>query len=103
MFQSGFNQNNVTPMTGFNDSNFNPAIRQQPFRNGNARSMLAYNFGWAEKPSQNGEFKYGLFECCSGPNNGCLGLFYIILCLIPFPGWLMVATLNSEVASVVGK
>ena len=100
MFQSGFNQNYVTPMSGFNDNSFNPAIRQQP--NGNKYTIMRYDYAWAEKPSQNGEFKYGLFQCCNGPN-GCLGILYTVLCLIPWPGWTMVAVLDGEVAGVVGK
>ena len=102
MFQSGFNQNYVTPMSGFNNYNPNPTATQQPSRNRIPTYKNPYDYAWAEKPSQNGEFKYGLFQCCKGPN-GCLGILYIVLCLIPWPGWPMVAVINGQVADVVGK
>jgi hypothetical protein len=61
-----------------------------------------YDYQWHEKTSPNGEFKYGLCQCCSGPS-GCIAIMAIIMCFIPLPGWALMAQINAEVSDVVGK
>lgn len=98
MYQNGFNSNFVAPLSGFESNN---VVTQQ--LNKRPTFKRPYDYDWSSKSSQNGEFKYGLFECCSGPN-GCLNsTCAIIFCFIPFPGWVIGLNLNGEVADVVGK
>jgi len=61
MNQNGFSQNSYS---GFNN---NPPITQQPNFDFRRQTTLKtpYDYKWHEKPSPNGEFKYGLCECCN--------------------------------------
>jgi hypothetical protein len=91
MNQSGFNQN---PYPGYN-----PAITQQPNVLNRRQTTLRYpyDYTWYDKPSQNGEFKYGLCGCCSGTS---CEIAPLVMCPLFWPFLLVV---NGEVAEVVGK
>ena len=98
MYQNGFNQN---AYSGFNNS---AVISKQPGVHimRKPTTKRPFDFQWHEKTPSNGEFKYGLCQCCSGPSS-CLGIISIIMCFIPIPGWCVTANMNGEVADVVGK
>ena len=112
MNQNGFNQNNFAEFSGFTNSP--TTITQQP---GSTKKVIKtssfYNYQWDEKPSQNGKFKYGLFQCCRCDSvdseesvvrkiSNIHATIAIITCFIPFPGWCHISDLNGEVADVVG-
>jgi len=101
MYQNGFNQSTYA---GFNPNYNTGPVTQQPgmFLRRVPTMKRPYDFQWHEKTSQNGEFKYGLCQCCSGPS-GCQAIIAIIMCFIPWPGWCVTAQINGEVADVVGK
>ena len=103
MYQTGFNQSNfVSPMTGLNNTNnLNPVVIQPLKKHPTIKKP--YDYQWYEKTSQNGEFKYGLFECCSGPNGPVDGTLAVICCFVPWPGWILTASINGELAGLVGK
>ena len=84
MYQGGYNQNYTT---------------QQPYRNQHAKQVI-FDTTWAEKPSQTGEFKYGLFGCCHDVTSAIQG---ILACFCPFPFCILVAVNNGIIANVVGK
>jgi hypothetical protein len=101
MNRNNFGQNSVFPSSNFNSRS--SVANNQPSRS--MRIKMYYDSKWAEKPSQNGNFKFSLFECCSGPNscdNSGIGFLAIFSLFIPF-GCINIALLNSEVASVIGK
>ncbi len=101
MNRNTFGQSSVFPSSGLNSRS--SVANRQPSRS--MRIKMYYDSKWAEKPSQNGNFKYGLFECCKGPNNcenGAVGFMTVFAFFVPF-GCLSIASLNSEVASVIGK
>ena len=97
------NQNRNTVYPGYNNMNYNPAITQQPgfYNRRQPTPQKPYDYAWHEKPSQNGEFKYGLCQCCSSPSS-CGAICAIICCFIPWPGWCFTSNLNGQVAEVVG-
>jgi hypothetical protein len=82
----------------------NSSISQEPRMVKTRQPALTrpFDYQWYEKTSPNGEFKYGLCQCCSGPSC-CIAIMTIIFCFIPLPGWSLIAQLNAEVADVVGK
>ncbi len=100
-----YNQSNyVTPMPGLNNNNnmgFNPAVisqfKKQP------TFTKPFDYQWHEKTSPNGEFKYGLFDCCSGPMGAFDSTFAMVYCILPFPGWLIIADVNGQLAGIIGK
>jgi len=105
MYQSNLNQSNyVTPMSGLNNNTnvgFNPAVTSQFKKHPTFRKPFDYE--WHEKTSPNGEFKYGRFQCCSGPNGTYDSTCAIICCFIPWPGWFLTANINAELADIIGK
>ena len=62
-----------------------------------------FDYNWEQKPSTNGQFKYGLFECCSGPTPPCYVVLIFIMSVIIYPGWVVLAITNCDVAEVVGN
>jgi hypothetical protein len=101
MNRNTFGQSSVFPSSGLNSSS--SVAYKQPSHS--MRIKMCYDTKWTEKQSPNGNFKYGLFECCSGPNsceNGAVGCRSIFLFFLPF-GCTAQAVLNSELASVIGK
>jgi len=97
MNQSSFGSNFVSTGRGLNNNN--TKVYNQP----NLMTELqtynkTYDYQWAEKKSSNGKFKYGLFECCSGPNGCC----YSTILFLPF-GCIPLARINGELARVIGK
>jgi hypothetical protein len=101
MYQNGFNQSTYS---GFNPYYNTGPVTQQPgmYLRRQPTMKRPYDFQWHEKTSPNGEFKYGLCQCCSGPS-GCIAIMAIVMCFIPWPGWFLTAQINGEVADVVGK
>jgi hypothetical protein len=97
MNQNGFSQN---AYSGFNN---NPTITQQPHYDFRRQTTLKtpFDYKWHEKTSQNGEFKYGLCECCSGPSSSTAILAIIMSC-IPIAGCCITSSINGNVAEVVG-
>jgi hypothetical protein len=94
-----YNQSNyVTTMSGLNN---NPTVTSQLKKHPTFKKPFDYE--WHEKQSPNGEFKYGLFECCSGPNGTFDSTCAIIFCFIPWPGWFLTASVNGELAGIIGK
>ena len=72
---------------------------------GNINFRLRYDTNWAQKsPSANGEFKYGLCQCCCGPAGtqfeSCCYIFSYIFC--PLTLGVVNCMLNGEIASIVG-
>ena len=63
---------------------------------------LIYDFAWDEKISSNGEFKYGLFDCCRGPTSSSLVVMLLCMSCIPVLGWIPVGCNNCDVATVIG-
>jgi len=101
MNRNNFGQNSVFPSSNLNSRS--SVANNQPSRS--MRIKMFYDSKWAEKPSQNGNFKYGLCECCRGPNNcenGAVGFSAVFSFFVPL-GFISIAPLNSEVASVIGK
>ena len=97
MNQNGFSQNSYSGSTN------NPTITQQPNFDFRRQTTLKtpYDFKWHEKPSPNGEFKYGLCGCCSGPSSATAILAIITSC-IPIAGCCVISSLNGHVSEVIG-
>lgn len=95
-----FSQNSVNP--GINVS----IVSDQPHgrrKNRPIRPIEFYDLKWAEKPSTNGKFKYGLFECCSGPNGESF-IPFVMICTLFMPcGYIYHAMLDGEIADAIGK
>lgn len=76
-----------------------------PNSSGRIDFRLRYNNDWAHKaPSENGDFKYGLCQCCSGPDGtGFLNCCYMLsfLCC-PLTLCISNCALNGEIAEIVG-
>jgi len=97
---SGFNQISNIGFNNLNGNNNNTnTLTQQP---NNAKFCDVYDYQWYDKPSQNGEFKYGLFQCCQS-EYAIQAILPIAGCFCPCPLYIAVADLNGEVADVVGN
>ena len=70
-------------------------VTQQPLH-------LRYDFDWESKPSTNGEFKYGLFQCCSGPTETDTVMCLFFMSVLLWPGWILLAQANYELGEVIG-
>ena len=70
-------------------------VSQQPLH-------MIYDFDWDSKPSTNGEFKYGLFQCCSGPTEKIWVVCLFFMSVIPWPGWFLISQANYELGKVIG-
>ncbi len=70
-------------------------VSQQPLH-------MRYDFDWESKPSTNGEFKYGLFQCCGGPTETISVVCLFFMSVIPWPGWFLIAQANYELGKVIG-
>ena len=105
---SGFNQMSDSAFNNLNGNNNNPnTLTQQPslfqLCCNHAKFTGEFDYQWYDKPSQDGEFKYGLCDCCNDASQTIHAITAILGCLIPFPFCIAVANLNGEVADVVGN
>ena len=70
-------------------------VSQQPLH-------MRYDFDWESKPSTNGEFKYGLLQCCCGPTAVNTVVCFFICSVLIFPGWILLAKANGELGEIIG-